>query len=420
MDRYSRGYDDRYRGYYDRPRSDAYRASESYRSERDYRESGGRNHSPSPHYPSSRSPGRDNYPKDHRYSYSDSRSYPSRYSSPNSPPSRSSSRSPRRPSYAYYHPSSSYSYNSRRSPSPIGMGNRSGSISRRDSYDHRPYQGSPSYAYSPYRYPPYSSRRHYSGPPPSYPPPPGYRQPSGYHSREPSSSSINGPPPQKSTHSTPSSTAPNSPKGVVTTPSTIVPSEMPATNVTATTPVTSTVHATAPKPSSSSVPITQSLPPPASASTKYSPPASSHPHSSGPPPYSSSSIPRHHSTPYHHYHHGSHYNTYSSNHSSPSLQVPPVKQRISWTPEQDKELERYHAEQGKLYDEENKILAAVRKSRFELEFASWDASKLEHQLELVQKQWEENGMEALIKEELAAKLSGKSVSTVVRPQLPIS
>jgi hypothetical protein len=56
-------------------------------------------------------------------------------------------------------------------------------------------------------------------------------------------------------------------------------------------------------------------------------------------------------------------------------------------------MERHRNEQKKLYDEENKILSAVRKSRFELELANRDAKKLDNQLALVQKQWEENGME---------------------------
>ncbi|CAO3699207.1 unnamed protein product [Rhizopus stolonifer] len=91
MDRYARGYDDRYRGYYSRPRSEAYRPNDGYRSDRDYRDPGGRNHSPNPHYSSSQSPARDGYPKDHRYSYSEARSYPGHYSSSSPPPPRSDS-----------------------------------------------------------------------------------------------------------------------------------------------------------------------------------------------------------------------------------------------------------------------------------------------------------------------------------------
>jgi hypothetical protein len=55
-------------------------------------------------------------------------------------------------------------------------------------------------------------------------------------------------------------------------------------------------------------------------------------------------------------------------------------------------------------------LIASRKSRFELELANWDTRKLEHQLELVQKQWDENGMEDLIREELNSRLPGRTNS----------
>lgn len=62
-------------------------------------------------------------------------------------------------------------------------------------------------------------------------------------------------------------------------------------------------------------------------------------------------------------------------------------------------MDRYHIEQRKLCDEEIRILTSSRKSRFELELAHWEVKKLDHQLELVQKQWEENGMEDLVREE---------------------
>lgn len=79
------------------------------------------------------------------------------------------------------------------------------------------------------------------------------------------------------------------------------------------------------------------------------------------------------------------------------------------------QVERYHNDQRKLCVEENKILTASRKSRFELELANWDTRKLENQLELVQKQWEENGMEDLIREELSSRLPGRSSLNPVRP-----
>lgn len=285
------------------------------------------------------------------------------------------------------------------------MVSRSGSISRRDSYDHRPYQGSPSYPY-PYRYPPYPSRRHYSGPPPppsSYPPQAGYR-PSGYHSREPSSSSSLAP--QRSNHSTPSFTNNTNTNTIATTTTTTTTTATTATPHSPKTPMTTTTPSETP--ATFSVPSKTSQPPPPPPA-KYSPPASR------PPSYPSSST-KHNA--YHHYHHNSHYSPYISRPSSP-LPAPPIK-RVSWAPEQENELERYHAEQGKLHDEEDKILTAVRKSRFELEFASWDTSKLERQLELVQTQWEENGMEDLIKQELAAKLSGKSTANRTQQSLAIS
>lgn len=68
-------------------------------------------------------------------------------------------------------------------------------------------------------------------------------------------------------------------------------------------------------------------------------------------------------------------------------------------------------------------MTASRKSRFELELANWDTRKLEHQLELVQKQWEENGMEELIKEELSSRLPGRvhtgRINTVTTTSLQI-
>jgi len=73
-------------------------------------------------------------------------------------------------------------------------------------------------------------------------------------------------------------------------------------------------------------------------------------------------------------------------------------------------MDRYHVDQKKLCDEEIKILTNSRKSRFELELAHWEVTKLDHQLELVQKQWEENGMEDLVREE-SLKFSNNSRST---------
>lgn len=75
-------------------------------------------------------------------------------------------------------------------------------------------------------------------------------------------------------------------------------------------------------------------------------------------------------------------------------------------------LERYQSEEKKLLDEEIKVLAGVRKGRFDLEIANWEASKLEHQLELVQKQWNDSGMDEIVKNELSNRLHGSVSSSL--------
>lgn len=72
-------------------------------------------------------------------------------------------------------------------------------------------------------------------------------------------------------------------------------------------------------------------------------------------------------------------------------------------------MDRYHVDQKKLCDEEIRILTNSRKSKFELALAHWEVTKLDHQLELVQKQWEESGMEDLVREE-SVKFSNNSRS----------
>ncbi|KAG1468997.1 hypothetical protein G6F56_003517 [Rhizopus delemar] len=316
MDRYSRGYHERYRNYYKRPSLEVCRSAEDYRTERDYKDSVSHSpsHSPSSQY-SSRSPGRDNYSIDHRHSYPDTKVYSSRYS-PDSSPSRSPSRSPQR-SFGYY----SSSYNARRSSSPRGMSSRSESIDKEGIYKNRYFQSSSLYAYSSHKRPLYPSRRHYSGPPSSHLSS-GNRP--GYPNQEPKQRPVN-----ESSSNTMYLTSPTAPKGILT----------PNLSVNAT-----------------------PFPP---SSVKFQP---------------SHSYPKYHSF----------HNSYT----------PQIKPNISW-------LEKYFVEYGKLLEEEAKTLAAVRKSRFELDLINWDVSKLEHQLELVQKQWQDNGMETLIRNELAAKLSSR-------------
>lgn len=78
-------------------------------------------------------------------------------------------------------------------------------------------------------------------------------------------------------------------------------------------------------------------------------------------------------------------------------------------------MERYHIENRKECAQELTILEAVRKSRFQLEMAKWETSKLEHQLELVQRQWDESGLEELVNAVLESNpgVSRKSTSASI-------
>lgn len=60
-------------------------------------------------------------------------------------------------------------------------------------------------------------------------------------------------------------------------------------------------------------------------------------------------------------------------------------------------MDRHRLEAKKCCIEEVKILSSKRKSRFHLEMANWETSKLLHQLELVQKQWDESSLEEVLK-----------------------
>ncbi|KAI8876336.1 hypothetical protein K501DRAFT_279509 [Backusella circina FSU 941] len=166
---------------------------------------------------------------------------------------------------------------------------------------------------------------------------------------------------------------------------------------------------------------TSTISSPSVSSNNYPPPPSSYPYNShrnssaASSPYSShggQSTPRHHSGPHHHYHSVSHY-SYSSMHHGSSGSAPPMapRQRFSWAPEQEKEIERYHNEYRKLCDEEYKCLESTRKSKFELEFSSWETSKLERQLELVQTQWDESSMEDIVR-------GGRHIAGNSRPGRP--
>ncbi|KAG2228037.1 hypothetical protein INT45_012061 [Circinella minor] len=515
MERYSRGYDERYRNYYDRPRSDTYRPGENYRSERDYRDGNGSNYSPSSRYGSSRSPAHgisssggppggggsssssrssDRYHDDHWYgSYPDPRSLGSSHYSPSrgSSPARSSpSGSPRRQSYGSY-------YSRRSNPYPPPHSRRSSpSPGRRDSYDRRsPYHSSsnnglggsnsssgggppppgassssssgplPPYppssgGYSsyyhrsssgsgspmaPYSSSSYSPRRshHYPGPPPlssgsSYSPRSSSRPPPLSSSRYygpprdlPPPSGPPPPPPKISTStSSSSSTSSNLPSGSSYRPNTeqLSPpsSSRPSTPISGqpTQPPSSVGAIGGPSPPSAQHHASsQSIPPGYPPQPSYSRPYSSHYHHHSPhhhhrqqhhhhypgslPGPSSLSSSSHHPYPPSSSHLSSSYRGYQHHHSY-SPQPPPPRPRQSWAPEPEKELERHHATERNLCTEEIKVLATTRKSRFELELANWETSKLDHQLELVQKQYDEYGLEELINTELRSKTAGKA------------
>lgn len=59
-------------------------------------------------------------------------------------------------------------------------------------------------------------------------------------------------------------------------------------------------------------------------------------------------------------------------------------------------MERHRVDASKTCVEEVKVLSSKRKSRFQLEMANWETSKLFHQLELVQRQWDEAGLEKVV------------------------
>ncbi|RUS30039.1 hypothetical protein BC938DRAFT_479918 [Jimgerdemannia flammicorona] len=94
-----------------------------------------------------------------------------------------------------------------------------------------------------------------------------------------------------------------------------------------------------------------------------------------------------------------------------------IRSTVSWAPEQEKEIDRYRDETRKLRIEEDRLAETVRRTQFELFLANWEVEKFEHQIDLVNRQWEEGGMEALVKEEmgrggLAAVASGPGTGGV--------
>ncbi|KAF9141106.1 hypothetical protein BG015_001404 [Linnemannia schmuckeri] len=63
--------------------------------------------------------------------------------------------------------------------------------------------------------------------------------------------------------------------------------------------------------------------------------------------------------------------------------------KLSWAPEIELEVQRYREESKKLRQDEDRLMEARRKSRFELERASWDVERQDHLVGLVLGQLEE-------------------------------
>ena len=63
--------------------------------------------------------------------------------------------------------------------------------------------------------------------------------------------------------------------------------------------------------------------------------------------------------------------------------------KLSWAPEIEQEVQRYRDETKKLRVEEDRLMEARRKSRFELERASWEVERQDHLVGLVLGQLEE-------------------------------
>ncbi|KAF9906673.1 hypothetical protein EC991_000398 [Linnemannia zychae] len=63
--------------------------------------------------------------------------------------------------------------------------------------------------------------------------------------------------------------------------------------------------------------------------------------------------------------------------------------KLSWAPEIEQEVQRYREESRKLRQDEDRLMEARRKSRFELERASWDVERQDHLVGLVLGQLEE-------------------------------
>lgn len=72
----------------------------------------------------------------------------------------------------------------------------------------------------------------------------------------------------------------------------------------------------------------------------------------------------------------------------------------TFIPTFNRKIERYREETRKLRTEEDRLAIAALKTQFDLFMANWEVEKFEHQIDLVNRQWEEGGMEQLVREEM--------------------
>ncbi|KAJ2962295.1 hypothetical protein NQZ79_g2525 [Umbelopsis isabellina] len=80
---------------------------------------------------------------------------------------------------------------------------------------------------------------------------------------------------------------------------------------------------------------------------------------------------------------------------------PHPRSRVSIAPVQEKEIRRHEEEARKLQAEELVTIGTMRKKTQDLMLAAWEVDKAEHQLELVQRQWEEGNLDSILEQPLS-------------------
>ncbi|KAG2189141.1 hypothetical protein INT44_004283 [Umbelopsis vinacea] len=107
---------------------------------------------------------------------------------------------------------------------------------------------------------------------------------------------------------------------------------------------------------------------------------------SGPPPPPPPLSHHHHSRP----------NSPGPYPAPPPIASPHPRTRVSIAPLQEKEIRRQEEDARKLQVEELSIISTMRKKNQDLMLAAWEVDKAEHQLELVQHQWQEGNLDSVL------------------------